>query len=94
MKHTLADIRENLPHVGCDNETALEMCAEIERLRKGNAQLVAALRFYAEPGRYHGPNQRAVEGDKFTAMDAPYMQDVTRDRGDIARATLKSAEEK
>ena len=34
MKRTLADIRENLDHVGCDNETALEMVAEIERLNK------------------------------------------------------------
>ena len=33
MQRTLADIRDNLPHVGCDNDTALEMCAEIERLR-------------------------------------------------------------
>jgi hypothetical protein len=33
MKRTLEDIRENLSFVGCDNETALEMCAEIERLR-------------------------------------------------------------
>jgi hypothetical protein len=32
MKRTLEDIRENLDHVGCDNETAREMCDEIERL--------------------------------------------------------------
>ena len=35
MKRTIEDIRDNLDHVGCDNETALEMCDEIERLRKG-----------------------------------------------------------
>lgn len=34
MKRTLHDIRENLDYVGCDNETALELCAEIEWLRK------------------------------------------------------------
>ena len=34
MKRTIEDIRENLDHVGCDNETALEMCDEIERLRR------------------------------------------------------------
>jgi len=33
VKRTLHDIRENLDYVGCDNETALELCAEIERLR-------------------------------------------------------------
>jgi hypothetical protein len=32
MKRTLEDIRANLDHVGCDNATAAEMCAEIERL--------------------------------------------------------------
>jgi hypothetical protein len=32
MKRTTADIRENLDHVGCDNETALELCDEIERM--------------------------------------------------------------
>lgn len=34
MKRTITDIRENMPHVGCDNATALEMCDEIERLRR------------------------------------------------------------
>ena len=34
MTRTIEDIRENMPHVGCDNETALEMCDEIERLRE------------------------------------------------------------
>jgi len=33
MKRHIDEIRQNVPHVGCDNETALEMCAEIERLR-------------------------------------------------------------
>ena len=32
MKRTIDDIRGNLSFVGCDNETALEMCEEIERL--------------------------------------------------------------
>lgn len=38
LKRTLDDIRENLDHVGCDNATALELCAEVESLR---AQLAA-----------------------------------------------------
>ena len=32
MKRTTEDIREKLSFHGCDNETALEMCEEIERL--------------------------------------------------------------
>ena len=32
MKRSLADIRENLDHVGCDNETAREMCDHIDAL--------------------------------------------------------------
>lgn len=38
MKRTIEDIRSNLDHVGCDNETALEMCDEIERLRDALAK--------------------------------------------------------
>jgi len=41
MQRTTEDIRENLSFVGCDNETALEMCEEIERLQ---AALLAAER--------------------------------------------------
>ena len=33
MKRSLTDIRENLDYVGCDNETARELCDEVERLR-------------------------------------------------------------
>ncbi len=32
MKRTLEDIRENLDVWYCDNETVLELCAEVERL--------------------------------------------------------------
>lgn len=34
MKRTLEDIRENLDYSYCDNETVLELCAEVERLRE------------------------------------------------------------
>ena len=33
MKRTTDDIREKLSFQGCDNETVLEMCDEIERLQ-------------------------------------------------------------
>ena len=34
MKRSLTDIRENLDYVGCDNETARELCDEVERLSR------------------------------------------------------------
>ncbi len=64
-------------------ELALKADAQIERLRH-------ALAFYADPTRYHGPNQRAEEGDPYTEA-GPYMLDVTRDAGMLARAVLASA---
>ena len=30
---TIEDIRSNLDYVGCDNETVLALCDEVERLR-------------------------------------------------------------
>jgi len=51
-------------------------------------KLETALRFYADPKRYEGPNQRAEPGDEWTAPDAPYRQDVGRDNGRNARAAL------
>lgn len=55
--------------------------AEVDRLRH-------ALRFYANVTRYQGPNQRNGGEDPFTPKDQPYIQDVTRDYGEIARRTL------
>lgn len=31
---TLTDIRENIDYVGCDNATALDLCAQIDRLTR------------------------------------------------------------
>lgn len=46
-----------------------------------------ALDFYADPTRYHGPNQRNDHADKWSG-ESPYIRDVTRDGGAIARAAL------
>lgn len=46
-----------------------------------------ALEFYADPTRYHGPNQRNDHADKWSG-ESPYIRDVTRDGGAIARAAL------
>ena len=43
MKRTIDDIRDNLSWVGCDNETALEMCEEIERLTNRISELTGHL---------------------------------------------------
>lgn len=42
MKRTLDNIRMNIDHGGCDNDTAIEMCDEIERLRSAIDRLQSA----------------------------------------------------
>lgn len=69
----------------------VEAQQECDRLREAAREMVKALEFYANPKRYEGPNQRPIAGDKFTAPDAAYLQDVTRDHGAIARAALSLA---
>ena len=51
------------------------------------AKLREALEFYADPNRYNGANQRNDGTDKWSG-DKPYIQDVTRDGGAIAREAL------
>lgn len=53
-----------------------------------HADLVRALEFYADPLRYDGPNQRIIGDGPYTPKDRGYLQDVTRNNGDIARAAL------
>jgi hypothetical protein len=58
------------------------------------AKLTEALTFYADPKRYQGPNQKAIDGDKFNPKgdDAVYYHDVSRDHGEIARAALSETD--
>jgi hypothetical protein len=53
--------------------------------------LVKALRFYADRERYNGPNQRLDGADEYTPMDQVYLQDVSRDNGDLARSAIQKA---
>lgn len=64
-------------------DAAVEM---IERMQK-------ALSFYSDENRYYGPNQRYEGGDPWTdaAGLRAYQLDVTRDRGNIARAALEES---
>lgn len=55
------------------------------------AELEAALKFYAEPRRYDGPNQNNPGNDPHTKSDALYFTDVTRDGGGRASAALSKA---
>lgn len=49
-----------------------------------------ALEFYADSTRYNGPNIRLEgEPDKYQPEGLYYRLDVTRDRGNIARAALQ-----
>ena len=74
--------------------TIRALVSERDALAGRVGELEGALGFYADTERYHGPNQRQVrDKDPFTPEDAVYIQDVTRDRGDIARAALASKEQ-
>lgn len=63
----------------------------VSNLLQDKAVLAKALRFYADPSRYEGANQRPVEGDEFKVPGLPYRLDVTRDCGEIARAAIAEA---
>jgi hypothetical protein len=63
-------------------------CKRIAAALSAQARVVEALQFYADPRRYRGPNQPRPEGDEFTPSKFPYMIDVTRDGGLIARDAI------
>lgn len=54
MKRTLEDIRENLDVRYCDNETVLELCAEVERLNSVVAKLTRDCNSLEDDVRYNG----------------------------------------
>jgi hypothetical protein len=62
-------------------------------LRADVAALRKALSFYADPTRYHGPNQPLEVPDEWSASVGLgfYRLDVTRDQGVIARTALGAA---
>lgn len=77
-KNAVSAVRE----LRIESDEKGELEAEVARLR-------AALKFYADERRYRGPNQPAFDGDEFTTDAGPYMVDVSRDWGRIARAALE-----
>ena len=77
----LAAEREHHHHAHGPNCQEAE--AEVERLRE-------ALTFYSDTRRYQGANQPYRDGDDpFTPTGSPFLIDVMRDGGAIARAALR-----
>jgi hypothetical protein len=57
------------------------------------AKLKMALAFYADERRYEGPNQKPIENDPYQPdHEFPYLLDIIRDGGSIAREALKDVE--
>lgn len=52
--------------------------------------IARALAFYADPKRYRGSNQRNDGSDPWSGDD-PYLKDINRDGGAIARAALSAS---
>mgnify|MGYP000623845550 CR=1 FL=1 len=71
-------------------------CDQIELVRdryklpspKAIEAMREALKFYADGRRYDGPNQINTRDDPHTDERMPYLTDVTRDGGRIARNAL------
>lgn len=80
---------ENMDTAECPPTSVIESArAELSALRARVAELEAALRFYADPIRYSSANQFNRNADPYSEPDAPFIQDVTRDGGSIARNAL------
>lgn len=60
--------------------------------RADRERLKAALAFYADPVRYQGSNQRNDSNDPWS-NGAPYIKDVIRDCGGIARNAIGATEQ-
>ena len=67
---------------------ALRLAPFIVKACNSHDALVKALEFYAQQFRYDGPNHHAMPNDPYTPDGQPFLQDVTRDGGNIARAAL------
>ena len=74
-----------------DDGTIIFQAVEISKHLDRIAELEAALAFYADPTRYHGPNQSLDSPDAWSEQVGlqAYRLDVTRDQGVIARNALK-----
>jgi hypothetical protein len=77
--------------MGRSREENLANAALIVKAVNNHDALVKALQFYADYDRYNGPNQRLIGTDSYTPEGQGYLQDVTRDDGNIAREALAKA---
>ena len=76
--------------------TAEEVTGYVDTIRQHRSRIVeleVALRFYADPLRYKGPNQllsrEEAAADPYSGIESPYRIDVTRDQGEIAKKALR-----
>jgi outer membrane murein-binding lipoprotein Lpp len=81
MKRTLEDIRENLDVWYCDNETVLELCAEVERLNSVVAKLTRDCNSLEDDVRYNGEalaraNEMKGEIDRLQAIVDRLLQGI------------------
>lgn len=83
----ITDPENIVPRLLALNDRAPELESRAATLQARCDALAEALRFYADPTRYHGPNQPNT-GDKWTDPSAPYAKDVLRDAGSLAREAL------
>ncbi len=72
--------------LNCNRDMLL--CPARENARKEIERLRAALSFYANRARYDGGNQIALPDDPHQPNGCPYLWDVTRDGGEIARRAI------
>lgn len=78
LKRTVSALQEERIRWRADNG---KLEAEIEKLRR-------ALEFYADYRRYQGSNNPTIEGDPYQPPDCPYLWDVGRDGGAIAKRAI------
>jgi hypothetical protein len=84
IKGISASNRQGLLHIA-------KLLEQEEKDRESQSRF--ALAFYAQRRRYEGSNGRPEKDDPYTPEGAPYMQDVHRDGGDLARTALRELNE-
>jgi hypothetical protein len=94
MSDALTRLRQFIPSIkgiSDSNRTGLLHLVDLLEREKyeWGATATHALTFYADPQRYKGANCRPFDDDPYTEPGAPYMQDIHRDGGELAKSALK-----
>jgi hypothetical protein len=86
----LDDLRNNIPHKGCSNYEALELCDEIERLRvvfRVNILRLNPLLSHAEIDRILTPNDQAVRRAEGASETSAGLGAEENDMNDFSKET-------